>query len=335
MRLENLLALIQGTLQNQPFVSRFEGISFDVRKVKRGDLFIAFNNDDINEAVLNGAYGIIFDKPTQIADNEIAWIKVTDVDDALMRLLRFHLIEKELDVYETDLITIKLARQIMTDSDFMVLGQSIKNDFMTLWECRPGTKVLYCPKLIDRDTFVTSKTLPSSYKDEITIVEQTLFETSFIFNDVFYERQLLSPFFISYLERLLNFYKMNGIDFRLRSFTPIDNFEAVFTNKELQIKEFGATDRVLIFEPDFELIHSQISFLKRQANWAKIIYILPRAKATPFENIEGIFTYESRRDIIELLKSETFHFALIAEQDKSMLESGELSQRRTEQPTLF
>ena len=334
MRLENLLALTQGTLQNQPFVTRFEGISFDAKKVKRGNLFITFNNADIDEAILNGAYGIVFDKPTQIADNEIAWIKVGDVDDALMRLLRFHLIEKELDVYETDLITIKLAQQIMTDSNFLVLGQSIKDDFMTLWEVPAKSKILYCPKLIDRDTFVASKTLPSAYKDEVTIVEQTLFETSFIFDDTFYERQLLSPFFISYLERLLNFYKMNEISYRVRSFTPINNFEAVFTNKDLSVKEFGASDRVLIFEPDFELIHSQISFLNRQAKWAKIIYLLPKEKALPFENIEGIYTYASQQDIIETLRSTSFHFALIAEQNRTLLDHSTLC-KTTEQRTLF
>ena len=88
MRLENLLALTQGTLQNQPFVSRFEGISFNAKKVKRGNLFVAFSNAEIDEAILNGAYGIIFDRPTQIADNEIAWIKVDDVDDARMGAAR-------------------------------------------------------------------------------------------------------------------------------------------------------------------------------------------------------------------------------------------------------
>ncbi len=334
MRLENLLALTQGTLQNQPFVTRFEGISFDAKKVKRGNLFIAFNTRDIDEAILHGAYGIIFDEPTQIADNEIAWIKVNDVDDALMRLLRFHLIEKELDVYETDRITIKLAQQIMTDSNFLVLGDSIKDDFMKLWEVSEKAKILYSPKLIDRDTFVTSKTLPTAYKDEITVVEQTLFETSFIFNDIFYERQLLSPFFISYLERLLNFYKMNEINYRIRTFTPINNFEAVFTNKELSVKEFGASDRVLIFEPDFELIPSQISYLNRQAKWARIIYLLPKAKAVPFENVEGIFTYESQEEIIRLLQENSFHYALIAEQDKTLLEH-ETLQKATAQLSLF
>ena len=326
MRLENLLALTQGTLLNTPFVSRFDGISFDAKKVKRGNLFIAFNTKDIDEAILHGAYGIIFDKPTQIIDSEIAWIKVDDVENTLMRLLRFHLIQKELDVYECDQITIKLARQVMTDSNFVVLGESIKEDFMTLWEIVPKAKVLFCPKHIDRDTFVSSKHLPTNYKDHISIVEQTLFETSFIFNDIFYERQLLSPFFISYLERLLNFYKMHGITYRLRTFTPIDNFEAVFTNKNLQQKDFGASNHVLIFEPDFELIPSQISFLERQAKWAKIIYLLPETKAKPFENVEGIFTYNAQQDIISLLKTTAYHFALIAEQDKSLLEHQDLVQ---------
>ena len=334
MRLENLLALTQGTLQNQPFVTRFDGISFDAKKVKRGNLFIAFNTHDIDEAILHGAYGIVFDKPTQISDSEIAWIKVSSVDDALMRLLRFHLIEKELDVFETDLITIKLAQQIMTEQNFIVLGQSIKDDFVKLWDAPKHATLLYCAKLIDRDTFVSSKALPTAYKDEITVVEQTLFETSFIFKDIFYERQLLSPFFISYLERLLNFYVMHEIHYRLRTFTAIDNFDAVFTNRDLSVKEFGASDRVLIFEPDFELIHSQISFLKRQAHWAKIIYLLPKAKALPFENVDGIFTYETQEDIIETLKSEPFHYALIAEQERTLLEHATLT-KTVEQLTLF
>lgn len=334
MRLENLLALTQGTLQNQPFVTRFEGISFDPKKVKRGNLFIAFNPSDIDEAIMNGAYGIVFERPTQISDSEIAWIKVAHVDDTLMRLLRFHLAKKELQIFECDLVSIKLARQIITDSDFIVLGNTIKENFMQLWELKNGAKLLYSPKLIDRDIFVHSKPLPTSSPKKIKIVEQTLFESSFIFNHIFYERQLLSPYFIPYLERLLNFYILQEIGFRLRSFSAIGHFEVVFSNRELSMMEFGSSDRVLIFEPDFELIPSQISFLQERAGWAKVIYLLPKAKAQPFKNIETIFTYESQQDIISTLKSTSFHFALIAEQEKSIL-SDVIQTKSPTQLTLF
>ena len=72
MRLENLLALTHGKLISEPFVNSFENIVFDARSVKRGDLFMAFDDRSIEEAIFNGAYGILFDKPTQITDSEIA-----------------------------------------------------------------------------------------------------------------------------------------------------------------------------------------------------------------------------------------------------------------------
>ena len=92
MRLENILALTNAKLINEPFVNSFENIVFQADKIKRGDLFVAFEEQEIQTAILNGAYGIIFSKPTQISDNEIAWIKVLDIEDALKRLLRFRII---------------------------------------------------------------------------------------------------------------------------------------------------------------------------------------------------------------------------------------------------
>ena len=68
-------------------------------------MFIAFDDSSIEDAILNGAYGIVFSKPTQISDSEIAWIKVQSLDDALKRLLRFKLLDKNVTVYETNEIS--------------------------------------------------------------------------------------------------------------------------------------------------------------------------------------------------------------------------------------
>ncbi len=64
MRLENLLALTHATLNTQPCVSNFENIIFDVKKVNRGDLFIAKDIKDIPQAVTNGAYGVFISSTT-------------------------------------------------------------------------------------------------------------------------------------------------------------------------------------------------------------------------------------------------------------------------------
>jgi ferrochelatase len=91
----------------------------------------------------------------------------------------------------------------------------------------------------------------------------------------------------------------------------------VFTNKNFEIKEFGASDKVLIFEPNASLIDSEITFLQRNASWAKIIYIIPRA-IDGFED-DSIFVYNNSSKILDILKENNFHFALVAGVDKSIL----------------
>ena len=320
MRLENTIALTHGELVNSPFVNNFTNIVYEAKAVKRGDLFIAFDEEAIEEAIFNGAYGIIFDKPTQIRDNEIAWIKVENLEDALKRLLRFILIEKEITVYECNEIVLKLALQIITEPNFIVLNSDIKGIFKSLNDVENGTTVLFSPAITTPDIFTQTKSLPQNYAHTIDIIEQTLFETSFIYDNVFYERQLISPFFMPYLEQLLSLFKVLKINFRLRKFTPIDHFEAVFTNKNFEIKEFGTSDKVLIFEKNKDLIAKEIEFLQKQATWAKIIYIIPHDSQENLQNeMSHLHTYKNENEIKGILQNNNFHFALIVGVDKSIL----------------
>ena len=323
MRLENILALTHGKLINSPFVNSFENIVFEAKAVKRGDLFVAFDENMIEDALFNGAYGILFDKPTQIADNEIAWIKVDDLDDALKRILRFLLIDKEIEVYETNEIVLKLALQIITEPNFIALHGDIQTLYKMLSDIQNGTSILFAPELTPSDLFTNTKPLPANGTEAINIIEQTLFETSFIYDNIFYERQLISPFFIPYLEQLLYLFKRLKIHFRLRKFTPIDHFEAFFTNKNFEIKEFGTSDKVLIFEKNTQLIRDEIIFLQEQAAWAKMIYLIPQNSFNlldeDIKSNKNLISYRTCDEIRNILKQHIFHFALIVGADKSIL----------------
>jgi ferrochelatase len=324
MRLENTVALINGKLINEPFVSRFENIALEAKTVKRGDLFIAFDEESIEEAVLNGAYGIVFHKPTQLTDNEIAWIKVENLEDALVRLLRFTLLHKNINVYSCDEIVLKLALQLMTESDFIVLSGDIRDIYKSLSNLESQSNILFCPALTTSDIFTDVKEIPKIPRATLNIIEQTLFETSFIYDNVFYERQLISPFFIPYLERLLYLLKKLKVNFRLKKFMPIEHFEAVFVNKNFEIKEFGTSDKVLIFEKKSELFEDEMLFLQKHSAWAKTIYIIP---AELYERVsldeemrESIFPYHTKDEIKKILHAENFHFALVVGVDKSLLD---------------
>jgi ferrochelatase len=323
MRLENILALTYGELVNSPFVNSFENIVYDAKNVKRGDLFISFDEGTIEDAILNGAYGVVFDKPTQISDSEIAWIKVKNLEDALSRILRFTLIDKEIDVYECDEIVLKLALQVVTEPNFIALNGDLKSIFKMLSNIENKANILFCPTITSPDIFTNIKKLPSNPNEKINIIEQTLFETSFIYDNIFYERQLISPFFMPYLEQLLHLFKSLKVNFRLRKFTPIDHFEAVFTNKKFEIKEFGTSDKVLIFEKSTSLTQKEIEFLQKQATWANILYLIPFLDLDNLDenlvNNANIVTYKNENDIKNILREHTFNFALIVGVEKSIL----------------
>ncbi len=319
MRLENILALTSGKLVNEPFVKKFENIVLDVKAVKRGDFFIAFEENMIEEAILNGAYGIMFDKPTQISDTEIAWVKVKECEDALKRLLRFWLIDKNITVYECNEIVLQLSLQVITDLNFIPVHGNIQEVYKQLWNLENKSTLLFCPALCDKNIFTDTKTIPLDAKENVTIMEQTLFETSFIYDNIFYERQLISPFFIPYLEELLHLYKTLDINFRLKKFTQIKHFEAVFVSKKIEIKEFGVSDKVLIFEPNSDLIDSEIIFLEKNASWANLIYILPMNQIQNYPDYKNAYGYKNQKDIIDILKDISFHFALVVGVDQSIL----------------
>jgi len=326
MRLENVLALTHGKLINEPFVNTFTNVVFEAKTVRRGDLFLAFDETTIDDAILNGAYGVVFCKPTQISDSEIAWIKVSNIEDALTRLLRFRLIDKEISVYECEEIVLKLALQVVTEPNFIALSGDIKEISKELWNVDAQSTVLFSPALTCKDIFTNTQQLSQNLIEEINIIEQTLFETSFIYDNIFYERQLISPFFIPYLEMLLHLFKTLKINYRLRKFTPIEHFEAVFTNKNFEIKEFGSSDKVLIFEKNTQLVEKEILFLQREATWAKILYIVPFSCEPQVQGISNILLYKNENEILKLLKENSFHFALIIGADKGILSKPLVSQ---------
>ncbi len=321
MRLVNVLALTNAKLINDPFVSNFTNIVFDAKAVKRGDLFIAFDEETIEDAILNGAYGVIFDKPTQISDNEIAWIKVSNIEEALTKLLRFKLIQKEITVYSCDEVTLRLAQQITIESKFIILDGDLKSIAESLWNIDENSIVLFCPTFSDETIFTDINPLTQSDVKYIRIVEKTLFETSFVYADKYYERFFIVPLFIENLNNLITLFKNLKLEFRIKKFSQLNYFQAVFINKKFDIKDFGATDKVLIFEKNMDLITQEIEYLHKNTTWAKTIYILPSSYKKKQEEDSNVYIYKTQKEIIKILKKHSFHFALIAGKDKSILKT--------------
>ena len=153
MILENTVALIGGNLLNTPNISSFTDICVDVKKVSRGSLFFAFNIDEIDDAIFNGAYGIIFDSRVQITDAEIAWIKVEDIDKSLESLIRFHFIKNEIKAYSCDQISLKLFQNFEFQNSITIFDNSLRNLAKKSFSLQENEIVIYNPQNINENIF--------------------------------------------------------------------------------------------------------------------------------------------------------------------------------------
>lgn len=331
MRLENILSLTGAELMSAPDVTQFEQIVLRPTRVKRGDLFVAYDPRDIPQAVANGAYAVMYDSETEVTDSEIAWIKTDGLDNALLRLLRFHLLEKSLHAVACDRITLALAAQMLKDKRVYVLQETIHEALHRLWELEEGQWVLFPDEQQFDGLFIDAASLPSQ-GEPVQIIEQTLFETSFVLGEAYYERQMLSPFFLPYLSRLAAFAKQNGLKLTIGGMHGSSHFIPVFVGDDLKVKTFGQGGRVLIFEEDISLMLGEIKFIASEAKWAKIIYLVPHEHRKLLPQNDSLLSYGSKQDIIDILKTVPFHFALIGGQDRRLLETIGM---KTEPLTLF
>lgn len=332
MRLQNLLSLTGAALESEPAVTQIESIIFHPAKIRRGDLFVAYDPSRITEAVAAGAYAILYEADVVVTDPEIAWLKADSIDFALLRLLRFHLLEKSLNAVRCDSVTLAIAGQMLKDERCHVFDTDLRYAFDDLWSLPEQSWVFLPDSDTYKDLFVNALPLPHHSGLQAEISEQTLFETSFVLDGVFYDRMQLSPFFLPFLAQLYAFAKSKGLAFTVTGMQGSRHFVPVFVGEDLRVKTFGQGGKVLIFEPDLTLLLQEMSFIREQAKWAKIIYLVPEGSFAPESESETFLSYTNQEAIMQILKTVPFHFALIGGQDRSLLES---MAARSDTPTLF
>lgn len=331
MRLENLLSLTGAMLRSEPAVSRIESIETDAARIKRGDLFVAYDPREIPKAVANGAYAILYEGKEEIIDPEIAWLQAETLNAALLRLVRFHLLQRSITAVGCDGVTLALAEAMIDDENIFVMTGPLEGSLQPLWEIRKGGWLFFDQDADYADAIANPLSIVKA-ETPVQIIEQTLFETSFVIDGEYYERKVLSPFFLPYLNRLVPFLKASGIAFEVTGMQGTAHFNPVFVGDDLQVKTFGQGGRVLIFEKDLTLMLREIDFIESEAKWANIVYFVPETLVASLPKNASILSYRCQEDIIEQLKKVPFHFALIGGQNRTLLE---LAARKPKSPTLF
>jgi len=316
VKIEDILNLTEGTLSNSPKVQAIEAATVFPSKVDHGDLFFSSSQEEIDQAIENGAYAIIYDDDNILRkDDEIAWIKVSDIQLAAFKLIRYVIIKKEAQFFlvaDHELTFLKMVLTHKTNIDF------ISNDWRKAFEQILNT---------DGTLYVgTNKELMKLIKPDIQKLERdvdgyavcdTLFKTTFKVGGYVYQEKDLIPFHLDYLLRVIHFCEQNNLPYDIERLRYSKHFTPVFIDNYLQTKRSSQSDQVAIFTDNIADIVEAREYIKRTNTWVKGIVLTPPKTKIP--GIDRPHWFESKEEVREILKNTLFNYAFILNADKSIL----------------
>ena len=274
MQISSILDIVDGSLLNSPSISFIYSIKTNALKVKEGDLFIAKNINEIDLAIRNGAFAIIFDTNVPIIDNEIAWIKVKNIDISIIKLVRFKLAIKNIEAFYCNKIIYDLLKIYSThfSKNVRLVPNKLENTFRFIDEIEDNDILISCNKNILDNIYPKNKDFDHINKlNEIdNLIEHSLFETSFSYENVYFSRLKISSLYITDFLKVFNFFKQNLDLTKLKSFY---NFKPLFLDRNLNLVEFGKSDKFIICQNNDDLYENEIFYMKKQYKYAKNIFI--------------------------------------------------------------
>ena len=212
MKIEDIVNLTEGTLTNTPKVQAIQGASVYYSKIEHGDLFFSSSQEEIDQAIENGAYAIVYaDDSIVKKDDEIAWIKVSDLQLAAIKLIRYVTIKKEAKFFllsEHELTFLKMI--LVHKSNIKFITDEWKKAFEHILNSD-------CSLFVGADKALLELIKPdvSKLKKEVDgyAVSDTLFRTTFKVGGFVYQEKELIPFHLEYLLRVIDFCDTQELDY--------------------------------------------------------------------------------------------------------------------------
>ena len=310
MTFENLTKLTQATLVNEPSIASFDAIAFQPEKVKMGDLFIGNDPNKIRIALSRGAYAILSDEKIPVCDEEVAWLRCDNIENALIGLLRYYLMQKELDFVCLDPISLALMQKIVYRDQVVFLDENIESNFHKILDAEEkmiiaGSDETFIRKIYPAYTITSAQTTT-----QIVPFKTTLFQSSFYYKEQLFENIRLPELFFPKFENILAYLESKTLlyDIYRCEYTPW--FFPLFVTRRLQRKPFGSTPSTIIVTKDTTYLSEIAVYMQEKAAWSRKICLLPQldtdANCASLERMP----YQKLSEITKLKEIE-FNFAII------------------------
>lgn len=305
MKISSVLDIVDGRLINSPSISFIYSVKTDPKKVKEGDLFVVKNKEDIQLAIKNGAFAIVIDNDIEVLDNEIAWIKVKDIDDAITKFIRYLLSTKRLSAFYCNKVTFQLFEILKKNNvhtHITLVPKNLSDFFKYIDDLEESSTIICQDQTLLDDIYPVNFNFNTKTYDVKNLIEHSIFETTFSFKDRYFSKIKIPSL---YLTEFLDVYSFLGFDANINKLKEFNNLKPIFVDKLINHTDFGKTDKFLIAQDDETLIQKEIQYLNKKYKYAKILYLTTKEMAyNPY--IEYILI-NSLNDIKKHLKKTSFN----------------------------
>jgi ferrochelatase len=272
LQISSIIDIVSGELLHHPSISFITQIHTQILKVNDGDLFIGKNQDDIELAIENGAFAILFDFDVKVTDSEIAWIKVDDITIAQTKLLRFLLSGKDIKSFYCDDISFEFFNiYSYLNKDLVLLSNNISTDFEVLKNITNTQKIVFST---DKQYIKTIQPLAQEFIVDIKQIENltqhSLFNTTFSYKDKFFYKLKIPSI---YIKNFLAVYEFLGLELDLNRLKNFKYFMPIFINKYFEIVDFGKSNKFILANDKQSLIDMEIKFLNIYYTYANVVVI--------------------------------------------------------------
>ena len=274
MQISSILDIVDGELLNSPSISFIYSIKTNAKKVKEGDLFIAKDLNSVELAVKNGAFAIISEINFPIIDNEIAWIKVEELEISIIKIIRYKLSFLNLDAYFCDIVALQLLKiySINFSKDIKLIPNKLENLFKSIDEIENKNIIISSNQNILNKIYPHNQNFNNISIDLVieNLIEHSLFETSFSYKGIYFSKLKISSLYLAQFLRVYNFLEGNLDLGKLKLFY---NLKPLFIDRNFNLIEFGKSDKFIICQDLKNLYDNEILYIKIKYKYAKTIFI--------------------------------------------------------------
>ncbi|MDE5603643.1 MAG: hypothetical protein K2I71_06995 [Helicobacter sp.] len=315
-----------GTLLNKPSISFFSQFCYEVESLKKGALFIAYDSKDIEIAIQKGAFGILFSGEIAMSDEEVAWISVENLEEALFRILRHYLIIHNKILFSLSQDEYELSSQIFLPKKNLSF---FRGSFIELINYILETQSVYIlaflplsyQERLQKQQEIKIFSHKKIYEESLPfmVTSYSLFGIKIFYNSMDYELPLPKPFF-QVLARVLSFAEEYSLLIDLNKLERISSFKPLYLDERGFISKPGATNRVLLACEDVKLYEQYLAYFTMYAKWAKLMLFVPNIYHEIYSPYGEVYSYANKEELFGLLLEKHYNFALILGENTKVFE---------------